>query len=188
MSTEWIASKNQTCRALSSHAAPRLGALLAILLAVSVIAITAGCAGLTSGQTLTSKPGLSLSFTPSSLNFGNVPTGKKTSVTATVTNTSSSSATITQIVSSSNQFAISGITFPLTLAPGQTSSFLVWFNGSAPGKAAATLSFNGAGTATSAEIPVSATAATPLPQLAVSPANLNVGSATLGSKTTSNIT
>src|SRR5277367_5255572 len=186
MGIESIASKNQTYRALKAKVAPRLGALLAILLAVSVVAITAGCAGLTSGQTLSSKQGLSLSFTPSSLNFGSVPTGKKTSVTATVTNTSSSSATITQIVSSSNQFTISGITYPLTLTPGQTASFLVWFNGSAPGKTAGTLTFQSP--SASAEIPVSATDATPQPQLTVSPANLDAGSATVGSKTTSNIT
>jgi hypothetical protein len=186
MSTEWIASENQACRALKVKVAPQLGALLAILLAVSVVAITAGCAGITSGQTLSGKQGLSLSFTPASLNFGNVPTGKKTSVTATVTNTSSSSTTITQIVSSSNQFTISGITFPLTLGPAQTASFLVWFNGSAPGKTAGTLTFQSP--SASAEIPVSATDATPLPQLTVSPANVDAGSATVGSKTTSNIT
>src|SRR5277367_4045251 len=137
MSIEFTASKNQTGRALGSRVAPRLGALLAILLAVSVMGFTTGCAGLTSGQTLSSKPqGLSLRFSPASLNFGNVVAGKKTSETATVTNTSSSSVTITQIVSSSNQFAISGLTFPLTLGSGQAASFVVWFNGSAPGKTA----------------------------------------------------
>ncbi len=188
MSTKWSRFKRQSDSTFENQVTSRVGALLTILLAVSVMSFTAGCVGNLSGQEPSTKAQLSLKFTPASLNFGNVPTGKKTSQTATVTNTATSSTTITQIVSSSNQFAISGVTFPMTLAPGQTSSFLVWFNGAAPGKAAATLSFNGAGTATSAEIPVSATAATPQPQLVVNPSSLNVGSATLGSKTTSNIT
>jgi hypothetical protein len=188
MSIKRTGSKKQSSPELKNQVAPRGGALLAILLAVSVMSFTAGCIGNLSGQTPASKEQLSLRFAPTSLDFGNVPTGKKISEAATVTNTGASSTTITQIVSSSNQFAISGMTFPLTLGPGQTSKFVVWFNGSAPGKTAGTLSFQSQGASTSAEIPVSANAATPLPQLVISPANVDAGSATVGSKTTSTIT
>lgn len=188
MSIEWTESKNQNGGTLSK-VAPRLGALLAILLAVSVTGFTAGCIGSMNGQPVpASKKQLSLQFAPASLNFGTVPTGKKTSATASVMNTGTTADVITQIVSSSNQFTISGLTFPLTLEPGQKTSFMVWFNGSTPGKAAATLSLQSEGTKAQVEIPVSATAATAQPQLIVSPVGVDAGSATVGSKTTSNVT
>ena len=190
MSIESTGSKNQN-RSTWSKVAPRLGALLAILLAVSVTGFTAGCIGSLSGQPAPApavKKQLSLQFAPASLNFGSVPTGKTTSAMAAVTNTGTTKAVITQIVSSNNQFTISGLTFPLTLEPGQKASFMVSFNGSTPGKTAATLSFEAGGTTSEVQIPVTATATTPQPQLVVNPANVDAGSATVGSKTTSNIT
>jgi hypothetical protein len=193
MGIEWTAEgKNQPNYTLKSKGAPRVGALLAALIAVFVISFTAGCVGNMNGATPNSNTKrqrqLSLQFTPASLNFGSVPAGTKISEPASVTNTGQSSITITQIVSSSNQFTISGLTFPLTLAPAQTANFLVWFTGSATGSTTGTLTFQGANASVTAAIPVAATAATPQPKLTVSPANLDAGSATVGSKTTSNIT
>lgn len=188
MGIESTGSKKQSSRTLKTKVAPRAGALLAILAAVALTSFTAGCVGGLANQTPSSKQKLSLQFAPASLNFGNVATGKKISQTATVTNTGGSSSTITQIVSSSNQFTISGVTFPLTLGPGQTAGFLVWFNGSTPGKTAGTLSFQGDGAAVSPGIPLTASTATPQPQLSINPATLDAGSATVGSKTNSNIT
>jgi len=163
-------------------------ALLAVLLAASSVGLGAGCAGNINGQAVAPKQ-LSLQFAPSSLNFGNVVAGKKTSQNASATNTGTGTVVISSIVASNNQFAISGLTFPLTLAAGQTANFVVWFNGATPGKTAATLSFQPAATDTkSAQISVSANAAAPQPQLVVSPAALDAGSATVGSKTSSTIT
>lgn len=189
MGIEWTAEgKNQPNYVLKSKVAPRVGVLLAVLIAVCATGFTAGCIGNMNGATPSSKQQLSLQFAPAALSFGSVPTGGKISQKASVTNTGQSSTTITQIVSSSNQFSISGLTFPLTLAPAQTASFLVWFNGSAPGKTAGTLTFQGDSASVTAAISVSATAASPQPKLTVSPAILDAGSATVGSKTTSNIT
>lgn len=189
MSIESTGNKNKIKRTLETKAAPRAGALLAMLLAMSVMGFTAGCVGSMANQTAPeTKQKVSLQFAPASLNFSNVQTGKKTSQMAAVTNTGTSSTTITQIVSSSNQFTISGVTFPLTLGAGQTTGFVVWFNGSAPGKTAGTLSFQGTGTAVSPQITVTATVATPLAQLTVSPSALDAGSATVGSKTNSSVT
>jgi hypothetical protein len=170
--------------------ANRAGKLLAALLAVASIGFAAGCTNLAGSQTRPiASQQLSLQFSPSSLNFGTVASGKKTSQNASVTNTGNNAATIAQIISSSNQFTTSGLAFPLTIAPAQTVKFAVWFNGSAPGKSAATLTFQGSdGAAAAAQIAVTATEITPQPQLVVSTASLDAGSATVGSKTTSNIT
>ena len=167
-------------------------ALTALLLALLIVGFTAGCTNM-SGNSQTPSPSqqLSLQFSPANLNFGTVTSGKKISQSASVTNTGTSAATIAQIISSNNQFTTSGLAFPLTIAPSQTVNFMVWFNGAmAPGKNAGTLTFqsaDGQSTATS-QIAVTATEITPQPQLVVSPASLDAGSATVGSKTTTTLT
>jgi hypothetical protein len=189
MSTKFTGRSAKTTRGQSAKAANFTWALLAILLAVLTAGFTAGCVGNVNGQAPSSVQQLALRFAPASLNFGTVVTGKKTSQNASVTNTGNSPAVISQIVSNNNQITISGVTFPLTLAAGQTANFVVWFNGAAPGKTAATLSFQaGEAGAAAVQINVSANAATPQPQLVVNPAVLDAGSATVGSKTASSIT
>jgi hypothetical protein len=168
------------------------GALTALLLALLIVGFTAGCTNMAgTSQTPAAGPQLSLQFSPASLNFGTVAPGKKISQSASVTNTGTHAATIAQIISSSNQFATSGLTFPLTIAPSETVNFMVWFNGAvAPGKNAGTLTFqssDGQSTA-AAQIAVTAMEVTPQPQLVVSPASLDAGSATVGSKTTTTLT
>jgi Abnormal spindle-like microcephaly-assoc'd, ASPM-SPD-2-Hydin len=168
-------------------------ALTALLLALLIVGFTAGCTNMSGNTQTPAAPSqqLSLQFSPPSLNFGTVASGKKISQSASVTNTGTSNATIAQIISSNNQFATSGLTFPLVIAPSQTVNFMVWFNGAmAPGKNAGTLTFqssDGQSTATS-QIAVTATEVTPQPQLVVSPASLDAGSATVGSKTTTTLT
>jgi hypothetical protein len=167
-------------------------ALTAFLLALLIVGFTAGCTNMQgTSQTPVPSQQLSLQFSPASLNFGTVTSGKKISQSASVTNTGTSAATIAQIISSSNQFTTSGLVFPLTIAPSQTVNFMVWFNGAvAPGKNAGTLTFqssDGQSPATS-QIAVTAMEVTPEPQLVVSPASLDAGSATVGSKTTTTLT
>ena len=188
MSFKFTGRTAKTTRGPSAKTACFTWALAAILLAISSAALTAGCVGNMSGQAPSAQQA-SLQFSPASLNFGSVPTGKKTSQNASVTNTGSKQAVISQIVCSNNQFTISGLTYPLTLASGQTANFVVWFNGSAPGKTAATLTLQTAGADVApAQISVSANTATPQPQLVVSPLALGVGSAMVGSKTNSTVT
>jgi Abnormal spindle-like microcephaly-assoc'd, ASPM-SPD-2-Hydin/Protein of unknown function (DUF1573) len=182
----WNEAKVACCR----KSANRTGTLLAVVLAIAAIGVAAGCTNLAGSTTppIASQQ-LSLQFSPASLNFGTVASGKKTGQNGSVTNTSANAATIAAIISSSNQFTTSGLTFPLTIAPSQTVKFMVWFNGSGPGKTAGTLTFQGSdGTMSAAQIAVTATDITPQPQLVVSTASLDAGSATVGSKTTSNIT
>lgn len=69
-----------------------------------------------------------LSPSAASLGFGNVTVGSLQSATETVTNIGYYNVTISQISSSNNQFAVSGITLPITLAQGQSAAFIVGFD------------------------------------------------------------
>ena len=81
-----------------------------------------------------------LSVSPT-LSFGNVVVGTQSSLGGTLEATGSS-VTISGINIDSNEFALSGISLPTTLAADQTTSFTVTFKPATVGEAAATLSFS----------------------------------------------
>jgi Abnormal spindle-like microcephaly-assoc'd, ASPM-SPD-2-Hydin len=80
-----------------------------------------------SGNGVSGSPG-TLSPTTSSLGFGNVQVGLSQTLSETVTNSGGSNLTITQATATGAGFSVSGLSLPLTLAPGQNSpSFSVAF-------------------------------------------------------------
>jgi len=83
-----------------------------------------------------------LSPSPSSLTFTNVQVGQTQSLTESVQNTGGQNVSISQVKASGTGFSISGITTPVTLTPGQSTSFSVTFApasaGSASGSVAVT--------------------------------------------------
>ncbi len=81
-----------------------------------------------------------LAVSPAALNFGNVVVGQSKSLTASLT-ASTSSITITNANLSTSEFAVSGLTFPLTLTAGKSVSFTVRFAPQSSGVAAANASF-----------------------------------------------
>jgi hypothetical protein len=90
-----------------------------------------------------------LSVAPSALSFGTVTVGSQKSLTGTLT-ASGSSVTVTSGTGSTSEFALSGITFPLALAAGQSKSFTVVFKPASSGAATANLKFTtGMGTTVS---------------------------------------
>lgn len=71
---------------------------------------------------------LQLSASPTSLSFGNETVGStSSSQTVTISNTGNSTVSVTQITASSAAFSISGITLPISLSAGQSTSFAVVF-------------------------------------------------------------
>ena len=80
---------------------------------------------------------LQLTAAPTSLNFGSLPTGTNATQSVTLTNTGNSSMSVSNISVSGTGFSATGITVPLTLAAGQSTSFTVTFDpattGSLPG-------------------------------------------------------
>jgi len=112
-------------------------------------------AGLAGGSVLVSGPGLcvplagtgtttamgQLSISPASLNYSNVPVGTTDSLPITVS-ASGASVTVSSASSSSSQFVLTGASFPLTIASGQSMSFNVAFTPQSSGTVSGTLSFS----------------------------------------------
>ncbi|HEY6387534.1 MAG TPA: choice-of-anchor D domain-containing protein, partial [Candidatus Acidoferrum sp.] len=154
-----------------------------LLLAPTVLLI--GCAGLVSAGGTKSQSGqqAAIQVTPGSFNFGNLIVGRKVSQTATVANTGNTSINVTAASVSSGQFAVSGITMPLSLPAGQSSTFQVWFDPSAAGTVTGTLTIQTANGVSSGQIALTGIATTPPQQISVSSTALNLGSAVVGTTT-----
>jgi Cep192 domain 4/Abnormal spindle-like microcephaly-assoc'd, ASPM-SPD-2-Hydin/HYDIN/CFA65/VesB-like, Ig-like domain len=81
-----------------------------------------------------------LSLAPSSLSFGNVALGQTVTSSATFTNSGSTNLTILQLSVNNNAFQLSGMTIPMTLAPGTSASLGIAFKPEAAGAMSGTLS------------------------------------------------
>jgi len=68
-----------------------------------------------------------LSVTPTSANFTSVITGNTSSQTIQLKNSGTANLTISQAAVSGSGFSASGLTFPLTLTPGQSGSLAVQY-------------------------------------------------------------
>jgi hypothetical protein len=68
-----------------------------------------------------------LSVSTTSLAFGNVSVGSSSSKTVSIQNPSTVSVSVSQLNTSGTGFAVSGMTAPLVVSPGQTVSFTVTF-------------------------------------------------------------
>jgi hypothetical protein len=70
---------------------------------------------------------LALSASPASLSFGSLTIGTSATQSVTLTNTGNSSVSLSSDSVSGSGFGVSGLTLPLTLSPGQATSFAVAF-------------------------------------------------------------
>ena len=70
---------------------------------------------------------LQLSASPSSLSFGSLTTGTSATQSVTISNKGNSSVSISQISATGTSFKTSGITLPVSLAAGQSTSFSLTF-------------------------------------------------------------
>jgi hypothetical protein len=101
--------------------------------------VLGGCAGLADSQNQ-SAPQEAVKITPPVLNFSTAGVGQQATQTATLTNSSNSTVSITALSSSSSEFSTSGIALPLSLAPGESAKFQVAFHSSSVGTVSGTLS------------------------------------------------
>ena len=120
-----------------------------------------------------------LGSNPTSLSFGNVSVGINQSLSETVSNMGEESVTISQIVISGNGFSLSGITAPVTLMAGQSSSFSVTFIPTAAGSASGTISISSNASDPILTIALSGTGVAQ-GTLGSNPASLSFGSVTVG--------
>jgi hypothetical protein len=82
-----------------------------------------------------------LSLSPASFNFGNVTVGKRKSLAGSLS-ASVAKVTVSSATLDSTEFLLSGLSLPLTLAPGQTAKFTVEFAPPMSGTASGKISFH----------------------------------------------
>jgi hypothetical protein len=125
---------------------------------------------------------------PSPLAFGNVLEGVSYAQTLLISNLGSAALNVTQIAASGNGFGVSGISLPLTLLAGQSTSLTVTFESTAAGSASGTVAIasNAAGSPTT--VGLSATSGPPSVQLSANPSSVSFGNASVGVGATQNIT
>lgn len=123
LSAAFMKTSMAACLLLRSTAfSPRLPLLLSAAL------LMAGCGGGTSAPQGGPSGVPQISVNPASVSFGNVSVGSSGSQTIVITNTGGAGLTLSQTdVSGGFGFSTRGLTSPLTLAPGQSTSFSVIF-------------------------------------------------------------
>jgi Abnormal spindle-like microcephaly-assoc'd, ASPM-SPD-2-Hydin len=120
-----------------------------------------------------------LTASASSLSFGKVTIGGSQVLPETLMNSGGSSITVNQITAVPG-YTVSGVSLPLTLASGQSTSFNVTFSPQSAGSDDGSLALANSGPTATLTIPLSGTAVTP-GVLSVSP--INFGSVPVGSST-----
>ncbi len=120
-----------------------------------------------------------LGSNPSSFSFGNIQVGTSKSLTDTLTNTGGTSLTISAATASGAGFSLSGLSLPLTLSAGQSTSFTVLFSPTASGAASGSVGITSTGSDSNLSIPLSGTGVAP-GALAANPTTLAFGSVQVG--------
>src|SRR5581483_3046086 len=122
-----------------------------------------------------------LAANPSTAAFGNVLVGNQQTISETLTNTGVSSVTISQASPSGSGFSLSGITTPLTLSGGQSTSFTVTFSPQATGAATGSVTITSDATNPTLSIPLSGTGIA-AGQLSASSSTAAFGDVTIGNQ------
>jgi hypothetical protein len=125
-----------------------------------------------------------ISFTPSSANFGSVTVGSTNSQTIQLSNTGNGVLTITQASVTGSGFSTAGLTLPLSLNPGQSTTFNAQFQPAGAGSASGSITIvsNAAGSPGVIALSGSGVAATEI--LTLSTSSMNFGNVNAGSSST----
>ena len=140
-----------------------------------------------------------LAVNPSPVSFGSVQFGNSVSQSAFLSNTGNSSLTISQATVSGTGFSFSGLSMPLTLAPGQAVSVATTFTPQSSGSTNGSLSLTysvpktklhgkGSPSSTSTATTSLSGTGTTLGQLAANPTSLNFANVQVGSSQTQSAT
>jgi hypothetical protein len=122
-----------------------------------------------------------LSVTPTSASFGSVVTGSTNSQTIQLKNSGTASLSISQISATGSGFTVGGVTVPLTLAPGATSTFNVQYAPTSAGAVTGSVTVVSNAPNSPSTVSLSGTGVAATYTLSVSPGSLSFGSVTDGS-------
>src|ERR1700732_2333146 len=123
-----------------------------------------------------------LGSNPTSFSFGSIQIGTSKSLAGTLTNSGGSSLTISAATASGSGFSLNGLSLPLTLTAGQSTSFTVLFSPTASGAASGSVSITSNGSNPNLSNPLSGTGVTP-GALAANPTTVAFGSVQVGNST-----
>jgi hypothetical protein len=127
-----------------------------------------------------------LSTSPAIISFGKVLVGSSNSQSVTISNTSSISLSISQAAVSGSCFGVSGLALPLTLAPGQSSSFTTSFTPGATGSMTGGITL--ISDAANSPTPISISGAGVQPLISVVPTSVSFSNVTVGQTNTQTVT
>ena len=153
------------------------------------LAITSNASNSTLNITLSGTglaPG-SLAPNPGSLDFGQVQVGASSSKSATLTNSGGSTITVSQLTISGSGFNLSGLSAPLTLGAGQSSTFQVSFSPQSAGAAGGNIAILSTATNSSLNVPLTGTAVNP-GLLGATPGSIGFGTVAVGSTLSLSVT
>ena len=122
-----------------------------------------------------------ISASPTTLSFGNLLPGASQTLNETLTNTGTTSVTISQASLSNAMFTASTLSLPATLGAGNSVTFGVVFTPNVAGSITGKLSILSDASNPQLNIALSGSESAP-GQLTLSPANLNFGNVSTGSK------
>jgi hypothetical protein len=160
-----------------------LGRLSAIML---LLAVLTACAGVSADNGGSGTGGLgsnstapNLTITPTALSFGTITLGGSKQIAAAVTNSGGTTANITEATVSGTGFALSGMTLPLELASGQSTTIIITFTPKTSGSSSGTLSVSSNAVDAALTATLSGSAVAP-GSLTASPSSLSFQNVTLG--------
>ena len=129
-----------------------------------------------------------ISVVPSSISFGSVTVGVTNTQTVTVRNPGTASLSVTQANVTGTGFAASGISLPLTVAPGASSAFTISFNPASAATTAGTLALVSNAPTPSISVMLSGTGVAAVGQISANPTSVNFGSVTLQTNASQTVT
>ena len=147
--------------------------------ATGSVAFTSNLAAVSLGLTGTGQAVGTLGANPASVAFGSVQVGNNQAQTITLTNSGSSSVTISQVSASGSGFSLSGISTPLTLGAGSSTTFTATFNPNAAGAVTGSVAITSTASNPSLNVGLSGTGVTAA-TLAASPTSIGFGSVQVG--------
>ena len=165
-----------------------LEALIFVTACLTLGCLMSSCGGGgASAQTSDTEESAVLSVSPASISFGNVAlNSSSTSQMVKLTNTGTASLNISQATLKGTGFSTSGLSLPMTLAAGKSSTFSVTYAPTAAGSATGSVSLTSNATNSPATVALSGSGGTLL--LGASPASVSFGNVTVGSSSAQTVT
>ncbi len=129
-----------------------------------------------------------ISVIPGSTNFGNVTVGVTNTQMFTISNSGTANLSVTQASLIGAGFSLSGLTLPLSIAPGGSSAFTISFAPAAASSLSGNLTLVNNSPNSPLVVALAGSGVSPVAKLTASPAALSFGSITTGTTGTQTVT